>query len=64
VGAMIRESGVKREEIYITTKYSGIGGLSIRDAFTASLTKVRSLVLFAPLRYLTDIATILFLLSN
>jgi diketogulonate reductase-like aldo/keto reductase len=39
-GAAIRESGLKREEIWVTTKYSGVGGLSIREAFNESLNKV------------------------
>jgi diketogulonate reductase-like aldo/keto reductase len=46
-GAAIRDSGLKREQIHITTKYSGMGP-SIRDACEESLNKVCSRALFAP----------------
>jgi len=42
VGTAIRESGLKREEIYVTTKYSGLDGLDVQASFLNSLKKVSS----------------------
>jgi diketogulonate reductase-like aldo/keto reductase len=40
-GAAIRESGLSRSDIFITTKYSGVGGLDIPTSIQNSLKKVR-----------------------
>lgn len=37
----MRDSGLKREDVYITTKYSGVGGLDIETSITNSLKNVR-----------------------
>lgn len=39
-GAAIRESGLKREELFITTKYSGTNGLDIETSINNSLKNV------------------------
>ncbi|THH00029.1 hypothetical protein EW026_g2415 [Hermanssonia centrifuga] len=36
-GVALRESGLKREDVYITTKYSGVGGLDIATSIQNSL---------------------------
>jgi len=36
-GTAIRESGLKREEIYVTTKYSGLDGLDVQTSIYNSL---------------------------
>lgn len=40
-GKAIRESGLAREDIFVTTKYSGLGGLDIETSIKDSLSKVR-----------------------
>jgi diketogulonate reductase-like aldo/keto reductase len=40
VGKAIHESGLAREDIFVTTKYSGMGGLDIRTSIYESLRKV------------------------
>lgn len=40
-GAAIRDSGLKRSEIFITTKYSGLDGLDIKTSIKNSLDNVR-----------------------
>lgn len=40
-GKAIRESGLTREDIFVTTKYSGLGGLDIETSIKDSLSKVR-----------------------
>jgi hypothetical protein len=39
-GIAIRDSGLKREEIYVTTKYSGMDGLDIHTSIRNSLKNV------------------------
>jgi hypothetical protein len=39
-GIAIRESGLSREEIFITTKYSGLNGLDIQTSIVNSLKNV------------------------
>ena len=39
-GVAIRNSGLKREEIYVTTKYSALGGLDMRNSIQNSLKNV------------------------
>jgi hypothetical protein len=41
VGQALRESGLAREDVYITTKYWGVGGLDIGESIHDSLKKVR-----------------------
>lgn len=41
VGDAIRASGIKRDELYITTKYDHLNGSSVEKEFQASLHKVR-----------------------
>lgn len=41
VGAAIRESGIAREEIYVTTKYSPKYGQDLHDAIDSSLAKLQ-----------------------
>ena len=41
-GKAIRESGLAREDIYITTKYSGTDGLDIETSIQNSLANVRA----------------------
>jgi diketogulonate reductase-like aldo/keto reductase len=48
-GTAIRESGLKREEIYVTTKYSGLDGLDAQTSIRNSLKNVSSA--FATYRY-------------
>ena len=43
-GTAIRESGLKREEIYVTTKYSGLEGLDVQTSIRNSLKNVSSAV--------------------
>ena len=45
-GKAIRESGLAREDIYITTKFSGRDGLGIEDSIQNSLKNVRMPCLF------------------
>ncbi len=40
-GKAIRESGLARKDIYITTKFSNRDGLTIEEAIQSSLKKVR-----------------------
>lgn len=40
-GKAIRESGLDREEIYVTTKFSGRDGLGIKESIEKSLKEVR-----------------------
>jgi hypothetical protein len=40
VGAAIRSGGVKREDLYITTKYDAINGSDVETEFHSSLKKV------------------------
>lgn len=40
-GVAIRESGLERKEIFITTKYSGLDGLDIKTSINNSLKNVR-----------------------
>ncbi|KZT32396.1 Aldo/keto reductase, partial [Sistotremastrum suecicum HHB10207 ss-3] len=59
-GAALRETGVDRSKVYITTKYSGVG--SIRDAIRTSLAKlgvshVDLYLLHSPRASLPDITT-------
>ncbi len=42
-GKAIRESGLAREEIYVTTKYSGLDGLDIETSIQNSLANVSGL---------------------
>ena len=44
-GIAVRESGLARNEIFITTKYSGLNGLDIETSIQYSLKKVRTAVL-------------------
>ena len=44
-GIAVRESGLARNEIFITTKYSGLNGLDIETSIQNSLKKVRTAVL-------------------
>ena len=39
-GIAIRESGLARNDIFVTTKYSGVGGLDIETSVQNSLKKV------------------------
>jgi len=39
-GQAIRESGLSRTDIFVTTKYSGLGGLDIETSIQDSLRKV------------------------
>lgn len=39
-GVAIRQSGLERKEIFITTKYSGLDGLDIKTAIKNSLKNV------------------------
>jgi diketogulonate reductase-like aldo/keto reductase len=39
-GKAIKESGLAREDIFVTTKYSGLGGLDIETSIQDSLSKV------------------------
>ena len=39
-GIAIRESGLKREEIFVTTKYSGVDGLDVQTSIKNSLKNV------------------------
>jgi len=41
-GKAIRDSGLKREEIFVTTKYSGVRGLDMDTSVQDSLNKVSS----------------------
>lgn len=41
-GIALRESGLSREGVFITTKYSGTNGLDIRTSIRNSLTNVSS----------------------
>jgi hypothetical protein len=41
VGRALRESGLAREDVYITTKYWGINGMDIGTSIHDSLKKVR-----------------------
>lgn len=41
VGEALKLAGVKREELYITTKYDAIDGNDVRTEFTKSLKDVR-----------------------
>lgn len=41
-GIAIRESGLKRDEIFVTTKYSGYDGLDVSTAIRNSLENVRA----------------------
>ena len=41
-GVALRESGLKRDDIYITTKYSGVDGLDIATSINNSLKNVRN----------------------
>jgi diketogulonate reductase-like aldo/keto reductase len=40
-GKAIRESGLRREEVYVTTKFSGRDGLGISESIEKSLKEVR-----------------------
>ena len=40
-GKAVRESGLARKEVFITTKYSGMNGLDIETSIHNSLKKVR-----------------------
>lgn len=44
VGIALQESGLKREDVYITTKYSGLNGLDIETSIQNSLKNVRKFV--------------------
>ena len=48
-GKGIRESGMPREDLYITTKFSGRDELSIPEAFEQSIKKVSTLMLYSSL---------------
>jgi diketogulonate reductase-like aldo/keto reductase len=39
-GAALKESGLAREDIFVTTKFSGRDNLSIRESIDGSLQKV------------------------
>jgi hypothetical protein len=43
-GRAVRESGLARKDIYITTKYSGLDGLDIETSIHNSLKNVRPLL--------------------
>ena len=45
-GIAIRESGLGRSDIFITTKYSGLHGLDIETSIQNSLKNVRSFLSF------------------
>jgi diketogulonate reductase-like aldo/keto reductase len=45
VGKALRESGLAREDIFITTKFSGLGGLDIETSIANSLKNVRASLL-------------------
>jgi diketogulonate reductase-like aldo/keto reductase len=45
VGQAIAESGLARNEIFITTKYGGLNGLDIETSIKESLKKVRAEIL-------------------
>jgi hypothetical protein len=47
-GIAVRESGLARNEIFITTKYSGLNGLDIESSIQDSLKKVRAALLGPP----------------
>jgi len=47
-GQAIRESGLKRDELFITTKYSGLNGLDIKTSINNSLKNVRHVVFAIP----------------
>lgn len=40
VGAALKETGLARDDVWVTTKYMGIGGRQIKYALVQSLTKV------------------------
>ena len=40
-GKAVRESGLARKEVFITTKYSGLNGLDVETSIHNSLKKVR-----------------------
>lgn len=44
-GIAIRESGLKRDEIFVTTKYSGVDGLDVQTSIRNSLKNVRQILL-------------------
>lgn len=37
VGRALRDSGLAREDVYITTKYSGVNGLGIEESIRNSV---------------------------
>lgn len=41
VGAALKETGVARDDVWVTTKYRGVGGRQIKYALVQSLTKVQ-----------------------
>lgn len=45
-GQAIRESGLARDDIFVTTKYSGLGGLDIETSIQDSLRKVSLSLLY------------------
>ena len=47
-GKAVRESGLARQDIFITTKYSGLNGLDIETSIQNSLKKVRIASLGCP----------------
>jgi diketogulonate reductase-like aldo/keto reductase len=53
-GTAIRDSGLKREEIYVTTKYSGMDGMDVQTSIRNSLKNVGGGAMFVMLHsYLT-----------
>jgi diketogulonate reductase-like aldo/keto reductase len=44
-GVAIRKSGLKREEIYVTTKYSGLNGLDVQTSIRNSLKSVGAIAI-------------------
>ena len=52
-GKAIRESGLARQDIYITTKFSGRDGLGIEESIQNSLKNVRLRLLYRS-RFLRD----------
>jgi Aldo/keto reductase family len=47
-GTAIRESGLARQAIFITTKYSGLNGLDIPTSINNSLKNVRTSYFYFP----------------